>query len=163
MTDIELKSFTMKTSGFTLIELMIVIATIAIIAAIAIPNLLRASISANEASAVASIRTVVTSQLQYITAGINLQSGVPQYGALSALGAEDPPYLDNVLGQANPVKSEYKFSLSLATGPAPDFEIVALPLNSRSGTRTFFVNSDGSITWLPGATDVPDSDSPALQ
>ena len=49
------------TQAFTLIELMIVIAIIAIIAAIAIPNLLRARASANEASAISSLRTVVSS------------------------------------------------------------------------------------------------------
>ncbi len=71
-----------KQKGFSLIELLIVVAIILIIAAIAIPNLLRARMAANESSAVAGIRTLTTAQVSY-------QSAYPTTGfgvALSNLG-----------------------------------------------------------------------------
>ena len=71
-----------KQKGFSLIELLIVVAIILIIAAIAIPNLLRARMAANESSAVASIRTITTGQVTYQTA----YPGTGFAGTLLALG-----------------------------------------------------------------------------
>jgi type IV pilus assembly protein PilA len=163
MLHITKKGISMNKSGFTLIELMIVIAIIAIIAAIAIPNLLRASIAANEASAVSTLRTIVTAEKQFAASGANVVNNVSQYGSLTSLGNVSPPFLDQLLGQADAVKSGYQFSLALTTGSATSFEVTGLPVRSRSGSRTFFVDSSGVLTYLPGTTDAPDSDSPPLQ
>jgi prepilin-type N-terminal cleavage/methylation domain-containing protein len=72
------KRFIPKQKGFSLIELLIVVAIILIIAAIAIPNLLRARMAANEASAVASLRTINTAEVTYNT-------GYPTVGYATAL------------------------------------------------------------------------------
>ncbi len=73
-----------KQKGFSLIELLIVVAIILIIAAIAIPNLLRARIAANEASSVSSIRTINTAEVTY-------QTGYPTVGYSAAIAALGPP------------------------------------------------------------------------
>lgn len=70
-----------KVRGFSLIELMIVVAIILIIAAIAIPNLLRARIAANESSAVASLRTITTAEVTYASSW-----GAGYAGVLDNLG-----------------------------------------------------------------------------
>src|SRR2546428_12553054 len=74
-----------KQKGFSLIELLIVVAIILIIAAIAIPNLLRARIAANEASAVSSLRTINTSEVTYSTT----YPTVGYAATLKALGPAD--------------------------------------------------------------------------
>jgi prepilin-type N-terminal cleavage/methylation domain-containing protein len=76
-----------RNDGFTLIELMIVIAIIAIIAAIAIPNLLSARLSANESNAISTLRNLVTSQAQFQSAS-NMdedQDGTGEYGSLGEM------------------------------------------------------------------------------
>ena len=75
-----------KQKGFSLIELLIVVAIILIIAAIAIPNLLRARMAANESSAVGSVRTIVTSKVTYqSTWGIGFATGLAILGGAQSL------------------------------------------------------------------------------
>ena len=100
-----------KEKGFSLIELLIVVAIILIIAAIAIPNLLRSKMAANEASAVASLRTYNTSIVAYETT----YATAPTTN-LSTLGPSTTPsstaadLVDNLLGIAAPIKSGYAFT-----------------------------------------------------
>ena len=137
--------------GFSLIELLIVVAIILIIAAIAIPNLLRARIAANEASAVASCRTMNT-------ASITFNSTFNQYAAtLSGLGPSNgatptstsADLLDQVLAPAGGVnvstKSGYTFTYASAS-PFSVYTINAAPITAnQTGVRNFFTDQSGVI------------------
>jgi prepilin-type N-terminal cleavage/methylation domain-containing protein len=134
-----------KQKGFSLIELLIVVAIILIIAAIAIPNLIKSKMAANEASAVGSLRTVTTANIAYSTA-------CPAVGFASALanlntGTGCPQAsneIDNALSTG--VKSGYSFNNYTSTGtPATQFSVNADPLTTSSGTRHFFVDESGVI------------------
>ena len=146
-----------KNKGFSLIELLIVVAIILIIAAIAIPNLLRARISANESSAVASLRTLNTAQISY-------DSAFPTVGFATTLGALSgtscaPPgsanacYIDETL--ASGTKSGYSFQLTGTAGtPNETYNLIASPLTpNQTGVRYFCSLADAVIrvsTTAPG-------------
>jgi type IV pilus assembly protein PilA len=135
--------------GFTLVEIMIVVAIIALLAAIAIPNLLRARLAANESAAIAAMKTIASASHTY-------RAGNAQYPAnLTTLSSGNPPYIDSVLGGGN--KSGYSFSL---TGDASGFTATAAPVTpNTTGVRRFFVDTSGVIrynaTGAASATDNP--------
>ena len=149
-----------KQKGFSLIELLIVVAIILIIAAIAIPNLMRSRIAANEASAVGSVRTINTAEVTYATS-------FPTKGysdTLTVFGGASPCtpavatacLIDNVLAAATaaPGKSGYKYAVTpVATGTINTaYTVGASPLTyNQSGVRNFCSNEDGVIRFDPGA------------
>src|SRR5258708_7694858 len=130
-----------KQKGFSLIELLIVVAIILIIAAIAIPNLLRSKMAANESSAVGSLRTINTASIAYSTTygqyPTNL-SNLQTNGAVSSTAAD---LIDTVLGGGT--KSGYTFTYTGGTSNA-SYTIQATPITAGlAGHAGFFTDQPG--------------------
>jgi len=149
-----------KQKGFSLIELLIVVAIILIIAAIAIPNLLRARMAANESSAVASIRTINTGEVTY-----NSTYPTVGFAGLASLGGAAPCtpsstsacLIDSVLAAGT--KSGYTFTAAAVAGtPSVSYYANGKPVTlNQTGIRAFCSFEDAVVRVDPagaGATTV---------
>jgi type IV pilus assembly protein PilA len=142
-----------KQKGFSLIELLIVVAIILIIAAIAIPNLLRSRIAANEASAVGSVRTLTTAQVTYSSTYGTGYTTLAQLGGAAGCtaAAATACLIDPVLTLGT--KSGYTVASAPNTGagtnasPFNGFETNATPFSVSTGTRAFCSDASGVIRY----------------
>ena len=155
-----------KQKGFSLIELLIVVAIILIIAAIAIPNLLRSRIAANEASAVGSVRTINTAEVTY--ASTYPDCGFTSLGNLGGSGGSSTGagLIDAVL--ASGTKSGYSFAVAASGGSGTcgssstantTYTVSGDPQSAQTGQRHFYSDQSGVIRYNPsgaaGSTSNP--------
>ena len=147
-----------KQKGFSLIELLIVVAIILIIAAIAIPNLLRSRMAANEASAVGSVRTINTSEITYnSTWGIGFAAALTNLGGAAGCTASSTTacLVDPILSAGT--KSGYTFAVAGNTpvaGANQGFEVNATPSSTSTGTRAFCSDQSGVIRYNTTGTAI---------
>ena len=157
-----------KQKGFSLIELLIVVAIILIIAAIAIPNLMRAKMAANDSSAAASERSIVTGEIGYFSAYPTLG-----FTALLALGGANGAQCvpstttacmidSNLANDGTPAgsgKSGYKFAVTTSTGTGSavpnQFLTSGTPISATTGSKAYCATDDGVLrTQAPGTITI---------
>jgi len=152
--------------GFSLIELLIVVAIILIIAAIAIPNFLRSRAAANQASAVASLHTLDIAEATYSSTygggySVDMQTLAPPPTAGASPTSTAAGLIDSAL--ASGTKSGYSFAYSPGaidgTGRINNFNFTAVPVTSSTGTNYYFTDESGVIrmnaTITASSTDSP--------
>jgi prepilin-type N-terminal cleavage/methylation domain-containing protein len=150
-----------RQGGFSLIELLIVVAIILIIASISIPNLLHSRMAANEASAVGSLRTINTACIAYSTTYGGFPSSLDNLGSSGAVGSSSADLIDNVLAGGS--KTGYTFSYTpgpVVGGVIAIYTLTASPIApNQTGQRFFFTDESAVIRFnvsaLATVSDAP--------
>ncbi len=143
--------------GFSLIELLIVVAIIGIIAAIAIPNLIASRKAANEAAAIQAVRTIFTAQAAYYNT-----AGSGNFGDLAAL--KNTVMLDPLLADATVApNSRSGYIYNISNPSTTGFVLGAAPINPNTGSRNFTTDATGIIygsVSTPGTVPTATSGTP---
>jgi prepilin-type N-terminal cleavage/methylation domain-containing protein len=133
-----------NSKGFSLLELLIVVAIILIIATIAIPSLLRSRQAANESAAVANLRTINTAQVTYLSSSGGVYGGV---GDLITAGLLDTRFSNTTTGV-----SGYSFGVTTATG---NYTATATAISTNNGRYAYYSGPDGVVLYTSTATLAP--------
>ena len=148
-------------AGFSLIELLIVVAIILVIAAISVPNLLRSRMAANEASAVGSLRAINTACIAYSTTFGGFPSSLSNLGTSGGASSTSADLIDNVL--ASGVKTGYTFTYTagaVAGGVISVYTLIADPVvPGQTGQRYFFTDQSAVLRFNVSA-EATVSDAP---
>ncbi len=154
-----------RQKGFTLIEMMIVVGVVLILAIIAIPNMIRSKLVANETNAVAAMRTLATACNFYAMS----KGDFPPDGALGfqTLYSGSPPYANfdySLVGPTlNNPRDGYYYQYLYPAGSS-NFSIITQPSKYNvTGTRSFYVDSTGVIRYCQTLGCAPSASSTALQ
>jgi len=154
-----------NSEGFSIIELLIVVAVILIITAFSIPNFLRSMIAANQASAISSLRILNTAELSYsVTFNSGFSSTLADLAPPTVGGTPTSTaagLIDSILARGR--KSGYTFTYSAgapdSTGHIDTYTITAVPISNNTGTNCYFMDQSGVIrqnaTTTAGSTDSP--------
>ena len=141
--------------GFTLVEIMIVVAIIALLAAIAIPNVLRGRATANESAAIGNLRALVSSQEMYRSVNNSYPTVAGGWQTLmfpTGAPAYAPPSFNNPLDGTVPVQG-YNYTYADGTTPGQQYTITVAPTApNQTGTRSFFVDDTAVIRHCNGVS-----------
>ena len=143
-----------NSGGFTLVEIMIVVAIIALLAAIAIPNLLRARLQANESASIGTLRTVGTAEET-----LRAATTPPSFGDFDALydtpvAAGQPPFLNIDGTTATTIDDRQGYNFALAGFDANTYCVTAVPVTQdTTGIRHFVTDGSGVIYGTAGGAD----------
>lgn len=133
-------------------EIMIVVAVIALLAAIAIPNLLRARLASQEAAAAAALHTIASAEVQW-------RATNPSYASLSQLGSATPPYIDSALASG----TKFGYSFSVTPGLSDTFFACATPNPILVNAHGFYMDEAGVLCRTTTVTPLPDCSSAGPQ